>query len=165
MSEITERFFFSSIFWRANVDTLFFSPLGCGFDTIFFAWGSIALPEFHFAHLGLHFTWAMINHPLAWSWCWVSVSVEKPDTANYQQNKDEHRDHRASYRGSISPFLGLSVWTIGSARLNFAALISPFLSQPIDAIGTSSNFLTPLAVEVVILTQTGVAVFGDITGF
>lgn len=44
-----------------------------------------------------------INHPLAWSWCWVSVSVEKPDTANYQQNKDEHRDHRASYRGSISP--------------------------------------------------------------
>lgn len=48
--------------------------------------------------------------------------------------------------------------------LNFAALISPFLSQPIDAIGTSSNFLTPLAVEVVILTQTGVAVFGDITG-
>lgn len=44
-----------------------------------------------------------INHPLAWSWCWVSVSVEKPDTANYQQNKDEHRDHRTSYRGSISP--------------------------------------------------------------
>lgn len=61
MSEITERFFFSSIFWRANVDTLFFSPLGCGFDTIFFAWGSIALPEFHFAHLGLHFTWAMLK--------------------------------------------------------------------------------------------------------
>lgn len=61
MSEITDRWFFFSIFWRANIDILFYSPLGCGFDTIFFAWGSITLPEFHFVHLGFHFTWAMLK--------------------------------------------------------------------------------------------------------
>lgn len=44
-----------------------------------------------------------INHPLAWSWGWVSVSVEKPDTADNQQDEDEHRDHHTGYRGITCP--------------------------------------------------------------
>lgn len=33
----------------------------------------------------------------------MSVSVEKPDTADNQQDEDEHRDHHTGYRGITCP--------------------------------------------------------------